>query len=106
VKVIYDKERYILFEVLCEERSETLVKPEIYRAIREFLGTLGFARSWAVIIEYNESSGKGILMCRNKELNVVILALTLITKIHDKPASVRVRLVSGTIKRLKKKGGI
>lgn len=106
MKVIYDKERYLLFEVLCEKRSEKYVKSEIYRAIREFLGTLGFARSWAVIVEYHESLGKGILMCRNKELNVIILALTLISRIHDKPASVRVRLVSGTIKRLKKKGGV
>ncbi|MEE9564376.1 MAG: Rpp14/Pop5 family protein [Candidatus Hydrothermarchaeaceae archaeon] len=99
-----EKKRYVAFKVVSDE---PIIKEEITRVIwTHALSLLGEMQASSLslwVLDYNESTQEGFLVCRNEELWKVKGVLVLIGEINEKRAHVCVNGVSGTIKALKRK---
>ncbi|MFO7872262.1 MAG: Rpp14/Pop5 family protein [Candidatus Undinarchaeales archaeon] len=96
--------RYIAFSVFSEAKpSKNNIIHTITSSILQLFGEAGASETNVWLIDYNKEKKKGILRCSNKALTEVLGALTAITSINKKKASVTTLGVSGTIKKLKKK---
>ena len=82
-----DKRRYLLIDEASEERIE--------KAILEYIGVLGFAKSAYMTVKTKDFPKKTVGSCLTKELKDVYSALVL--------AEIKVEKVSSTLKALKKK---
>ena len=80
-----DKRRYLLIDEVSEEKIE--------KAILDYIGVLGFARSAYMNVKTKEFSGKRVGSCLRSELNDVYSGLVL--------SGIKVLKVSNTLKGLK-----
>jgi ribonuclease P/MRP protein subunit POP5 len=98
------RKRYIAFKVISEEQHN---KQAIFDAISKSILTLrGSHRPNKInlrLLEYDQQSGQGILVCGHKLVDLVRQSISTGIKIADKPATIRVIGVSGTIRRLYQK---
>ncbi len=99
-----EKKRYIAFKV---ESDEPITKDEVSRAIwLNALSLLGEVQVSAIglrVLDYDEATQEGFLVCRNQDTWKVKGVLVLVGEINDKRVHVCARGVSGTIKALKRK---
>jgi RNase P/RNase MRP subunit POP5 len=95
-----EKRRYILFELLCEEsfKREEIVTG-IWNSCLEFLGELGASRTSLWVHEYENN--EGIVSCNTRSVDEIIMCLSLLQEIENKPVTIRIKGVSGTIKSLR-----
>ena len=94
-----EKQRYILFELIGEERfKREEIARSIWNSSLEFLGELGTSKTSLWVHDYEE--GKGIVSCNTRSVDEVIMCLSLIREIETKKVRMRIRGVSGTIKGL------
>ncbi len=98
-----EKERYIGFELVCDNLLEKEAREGVTGALVKFLGELGYAAAHPKIIEYNAAERRGILRTTSGELENVKSALVLANSIAGRPARIKLLRVSGTIKKLKEK---
>ncbi len=98
------KKRYILFHVNVDG-STNVPKEEFSKILRQhFLhcfGVLGMPQHRLKLIVYDSKLGKGIVRCAHTSKDAVITALTLLSSINGKKATVRTKLTSGTLKTLR-----
>ncbi len=96
-----DKKRYIMFELASEEsfKREEIVTG-IWNSCLEFLGELGASRTSLWVHEYENN--EGIVSCNTRSVDGIIMCLSLIHRIEDKNARLKIKGVSGTIKGLKR----
>ena len=98
------RKRYIAFKVLA---AEQYTKRAIFDAINKSTLTLRDNHLPDKInlrlLEYDQQSGRGILVCGHKMVDPVRQSISTIIKIADKPVAIRVMGVSGTIRQLYRK---
>lgn len=94
------KRRYILFEVISEERfKREEIVTGIWNSSLEFLGDLGASKTSLWVHEYENK--EGIVSCNTCSVDKIIVCLSLIREIENKKLHMRVKGVSGTIKGLR-----
>jgi ribonuclease P/MRP protein subunit POP5 len=98
-----EKERYIAFEVLSEERIMfSDLEAAIWNTAREFFGDLGTAKTsmWIIKNLYDENKQIGVIRCNNISVDKILTTLGLITRLGDIRVIFKILTISGTIKGL------
>jgi len=101
-----EKHRYIVFEIISEEPIEYKdFSKSVWLACLSFLGELKTSESEVKIIRnlFNPRTQQGVIRCRNDATEHVRAALSLITKIGEKNAIIKVLGITGTISSAKRK---
>lgn len=98
------RRRYLLFKLHQEggpinEKQFTIT---LWKSLLSLYGEILAADSKLYMIEYDESSGTGILQCSLPSLQQVIAAAAVIGTIDETHVSFEPRKTSGTIKALKR----
>jgi RNase P/RNase MRP subunit POP5 len=75
----------------------------VWSAVIRLYGEHGASQTWLGLIRYDKERRLAILRVTNEASVMVRTALALVTRMSDKPASLHVFSVSGTIKALDKK---
>ena len=78
----------------------------LWKALFQLFGEYGASQARLALIEYNAQERWAIVRCLNKALQMVRASITSITEINDRPATVHVSGVSGTLKGLRKKAQV
>ncbi len=98
------RRRYIAFQVQSDTQH---TKQDIIDAINRFTLTLrgerGTTKRYPHLLEYDQQSGRGILMCTHTMIEPLRLLLNSIHNIANKKAKMTVIGVSGTIRRVRRK---
>ena len=98
-----EKERYIAFEVLSEERIMfSDLESAIWNTAQEFFGELGTAKTsmWIIKNLYDENKQVGVIRCNNISVDKILTTLGLITRLGDIRVIFKIHNISGTIKGL------
>jgi RNase P/RNase MRP subunit POP5 len=77
----------------------------VWSAIIKLYGEQGASQTWLSMIKYEAEKRSATIRVTNSASDMVRTALATMTKISDKPASIHVIAVSGTIKALSKRVG-
>ncbi|MFH1774806.1 MAG: Rpp14/Pop5 family protein [Methanobacteriota archaeon] len=99
-----EKKRYVAFRAYSEE---PLKREEVIRAVwSETLAFFGENIASEInlwVLNFDEASQKGFLVCSHREVGKVKAALTLVSMVNGKKVFLQTLGVSGTIKALKRK---
>lgn len=103
---LYEKERYLVFEIISEGRIELgkFIK-EFERSYLSLLGEFWAAKAGILVVKdrWNKEKQQGLIRCYVRYTDVVRAALTLIRDIGGAEVIIRVLGISGTIKKACKK---
>lgn len=98
------RRRYIAFQA---QSGMQYTKQDIFDAVNKFVSVLrekhGITQPYFRLLEYDQQSGRGILMCTHAMIEPLRSSLNSIDNIANEKAKVTVLGVSGTIKRLRLK---
>lgn len=98
-----EKKRYILFEVLSEEKlSEKQIFEEITSKYKDLYGTVGLAQAGLQLTFFNSQKNQGIIRVGHKFKDNLKSSFVLIKEINNKKVLIRSIKTSGTIKKLKR----
>ncbi len=75
----------------------------MWAVITRLYGENGASQTWLGMIKYDMENKSAIIRVTNAASDMVRTALATVTKISDRPASIHVVAVSGTIKALEKR---
>jgi len=100
------KRRYMALQIDSAEKfnSKEFID-NVWSAILKLYGEYGASQTGLSLIDYDDEKQLAIVRISHTALKMVRTSLATITKIDDKPASIHVLTVSGTIKALYKKLG-
>ena len=95
------KRRYLALEIDSGEvfGSKELMDA-IWNAVSKLFGEYGASQAGLTLINYDVERRLAVIRTAHTALNMVQAALASITRIQDKPATIHVITVSGTIKTL------
>jgi len=95
-----EKRRYIVFELISEKSlGKKEVKEGIWKNILENIGIIGAAETGFLFIDFDEKTQKGILRCKNIDLNKIKASLCMLSEINLNKACVHIKAVTGSIKK-------
>lgn len=101
------KKRYIAFRLECENPlREKEVFEAVWKTFFELFGSVGTARQKLWPIMFSEKQGIAVIRCSLECLHEAKAGILFIKEVHGKPASPRILLVSGSMKRIKKRLGL
>ncbi|MGB9740875.1 MAG: Rpp14/Pop5 family protein [Candidatus Bathyarchaeia archaeon] len=86
-----------------EKFSSKEFTDNVWNAILKLYGEYGASQTGLSLIDYDDDKQLAIVRVSHTALKMVRASLATITRISDKPASIHVLAVSGTIKALHKK---
>ena len=96
--------RYLAMQVDSDESfEEDDVKDAVWNAILQLFGEYGASKAGLFLISYEKQKKQAVLRCSHKALPMVHAAVASITKIKNKPATLHVSKISGTLKALSKR---
>lgn len=99
-----EKKRYILFEVLSEEKlSEKQLFEEITSKYKDLYGTLGLSHAGLQLVSYDQNRNQGIIRLGHKFKDNLKSTFVLIDKINNKKVLIRSIKTSASINKLKPK---
>ena len=101
-----EKKRYIIFEVISEQKIEfeELIKA-VFSYTINLIGILGVAKTNFRFLHdlYDREKQRFVLRCLPKDVELIRFALSLITEINEKRVCIRSIGVTGTIKSARRK---
>lgn len=101
------RRRYLWVHIESEiQHTEEYVHKAIEDKIHFLYGVKGAAEMNYRLIEFYHDEQNLIIRCNHNRLNEMRAVLAHISEINETPIRIDVKLVSGTIKTLKKKAGI
>jgi len=96
--------RYLAIQVESEDTlEEEDVKEAVWTAVHQLFGEYGASKAGLFLVEYDKQKKYAVLRCGHKALPMVHASVASVTKIKDKPVSLHVLRVSGTLRALSKK---
>ena len=99
-----EKKRYVAFRVLSDEQiSKDELRKAVWVGSLSLLGEIQASSLSLFVLEFDEETSEGFLVCRNNALWKIKAVLALLGEINGKRTHVCVVGVSGTIKALKRK---
>lgn len=99
-----EKKRYAAFRAYSEQplKREEVVRA-IWNEVLAFFGENAASEINLWVMNFDETSQKGFLVCGHREVRKVKAALTLVSMVNGKKVFLQTLGVSGTIKALKRK---
>jgi len=98
------RRRYIAVKI---DSDQTLEKEDVYSAVWKSLlrlfGEYGASRADLRLVEYDSENRQAVLRCSHEALPLVKASIPCVTRIGGRTASIHIKLVSGTIKSLRRK---
>ena len=79
------------------------VREAVLDSVLRLFGEYGASRSELALIEYDQERKQAILRCSHEALDLVKASIVAMTEISGEKATVRIMLVSGTLKSLRRK---
>lgn len=99
-----ERNRYLVFEVISNGKfNKTEISKAIWRSALQFLGELGASKLSLRLVEWDENNQKGILKVNHKGVQETRASLTLIKEIEKSKVILHVLIVSGILKKARKK---
>jgi len=97
-----EKKRYIVFELLSDEKIEfnELIKA-VWSSTINLIGCLGVAKTNFKFISELYNNQRFVVRCLPKDVEFIRLAIALITEINEKKVCIRSLGVTGTIRAAK-----
>ena len=103
--VLRDRRRYIVFEVLSEEKfSKKDIMRTLWDNAFEWIGVLGASEASFWVIDFDEKQQIGFLRCNNENLEKVRAILGFIEKVNNKKGCFHIISVTGTVKKARSLG--
>lgn len=100
-----EKKRYLVFEVLSEQKIEnsSKVAEAINSGCKEYLGEMGMAKAGLMVLNdnYNQKTQRGIIKVSNKMVDSLRAALCFVKDIDNQKVIVRSVGISGILKKAK-----
>jgi len=99
-----EKERYISFRVLSDERiTYSDLEAAVWNVFLDVYGEFGVGKlsMWLIKNLYDEQNQIGVVRCNNKSVAAVVAGLGLISRLGDIRVVFKILSISGTIKGLK-----
>jgi len=100
------KQRYLALKVesagFFEERD---VRDAVWSAVIQLFGEYGASQAGLFLVQYDRQRREAVLRCSHKALPMVHASVASVTKMKDKPATIHVLRISGTLRALKKRTG-
>jgi ribonuclease P/MRP protein subunit POP5 len=96
------KKRYLVFEIISDKKfTFNEIKDEMERAMKDFFGVLGLAKSSPTILEekFNPEKQKFMIKINHKYVDELKSAIILSKSIKNNSIIVKSVIVSGTIKK-------
>ncbi len=99
-----EKKRYVAFRTCSEQplKREEVVRA-IWNEVLAFFGENAASEINLWVMNFEEASQKGFLVCSHREVGKVKAALALVSMVNGKKVFLQTLGVSGTIKALKRK---
>lgn len=98
------KKRYLALQIDSTEKfSSKEFMDSVWSAILKLYGEYGASQTGLTLIDYDDERQLAIIRIVHTALKMIRASLATITKIEEKPTSIHVLTVSGTIKALNKK---
>jgi ribonuclease P/MRP protein subunit POP5 len=98
------RRRYLALKIDSDETFNSKdFMDTVWSAVSKLYGEYGASQTGLTLIDYNMEKGFAVIRTAHTAVNMVRTALASITKIGNKPASIHVLTVSGTIRALYKK---
>ena len=95
------KKRYILFEIISDDKFQmNVVENVVMQAIKDFIGTLGIAKSAPMFVKEKFKENRFILKVGHKFTDEIKSALTLVKEIQNKKVIIKSVVTSGTLKKV------
>ena len=102
--MIRERRRYIAVMIDSERApSRGEFVKAIYGSLLRLYGEYGMSQANLQLIEYNSEKRYAIIRCSHKALDKVRASIAMTTKINDKPISLHIMHVSGTLKSLRRR---
>ncbi len=99
--MIRPKKRYILFQVVSEEKATSQdILSEILRSTKFVLGEIAVAKMNLRLISFDEETQCGVIRVSNKYSEHLRVALVLITTTGGRKAFFYTKSISGSLKKL------
>jgi RNase P/RNase MRP subunit POP5 len=96
-----EKKRYLLYGVEAPRKlGADEAKHLAYEALFEFLGESGAARAGTQFKAFSEARQEGVVRCKPTSVDEVIAALAAKRFWRKEPVALRVRKISGVIRKL------
>lgn len=94
------RRRYLVFQVYSKSPlSKREVESLVLEGLNRFSGALGVAFAGLRVVDYSEGSGRGILRFYHTERDLVLAALTFVTKHKGEPVSIYPIRTTGTLRK-------
>jgi ribonuclease P/MRP protein subunit POP5 len=98
------RRRYLAIQVRTGEPvEEDDLKEAVWKSVFQLFGEYGASQASLFFVEYNKEKKQAILRCSHRALPLVRASVTCVTSINDKPATLHVLRVSGTLRALCRK---
>ena len=101
-----EKKRYIAFEV---DSDSEFAKDEIVKAVdgscRDFMGEYGYGKAGVMVVNDTVSGKRGVVRVDSKYVDLVKTSLMMIKEINNNQVVLRNVRTSGTLRKVKQKGG-
>jgi len=100
------KKRYLALKVESAEFfEEGDVRDAVWSAVIQLFGEYGASQAGLFLVQYDRQRKEAVLRCLHKALPMVHASVASVTKMKDKPATIHVVRISGTLRALKKRAG-
>jgi len=101
------KQRYLALKIASEESfEEEDVRDAIWSAVTQLFGEYGASQAGLFLVKYDKQRKRAVLRCSQKALTKVHASVASVTDIKNKPTSIHVLRVSGTLRALKKRSHV
>jgi ribonuclease P/MRP protein subunit POP5 len=98
------RKRYLAFRVASEQSVRKRdVADAVWKAILQLFGEYGASQTHLTLVEYDQEKSLGIIRCSHRTVEMVRAAVASVTEIKEKPVTLHVLGVSGTLKALRRK---
>ena len=98
------RRRYIAVEISSDRMFDGRdVREAVLDSVLRLFGEYGASRSEIALIEYAQESKQAIFRCSHEALDLVKASIVAMTEIGGEKATVRIMLISGTLKSLRRK---
>jgi RNase P/RNase MRP subunit POP5 len=94
------RKRYVAFEVKGVDYDERRLKHALYAEALKFFGEYGLSNAAVKLVQYDNTSKKGVLRCERDYLDKVLGFLALVSSLDGSEARLVALKSSGTLKSL------
>lgn len=98
-----EKKRYVVFEIISEEKISSVPEKEIKEAFMQLFGEIGLGNAGLIFLRNKYSGTKGIIKVNNKCVDQLKASFCMVKNIGKNKVIIKSVGVSGTLKKAQEK---